>query len=105
MIYFWDPETIKIVKKSLQKKRHFSTSLWDRFWNDFGVVLGGFWGLSRALRLFLGVIFSCLYLGWSSKGLLEASGLDLGSILEGLEGILGGFGEGFGRDLLAAAGY
>ena len=61
-----------------------------------GRVLGGVWRLWGSLRAFLGVIFSCLYLGWSSKGLLEASGLDFGSILGDLEGILGGFGEGFG---------
>ena len=64
-------------------------------------VLGGVWQHWRALRPFFGVIFSCLYLGWSSKGLLEASGLDFNWILGGLEGILGGFGEGFGRDLEA----
>ena len=63
-------------------------------------VLGGVWQHWRALRPFFGVIFSCLYLGWSSKGLLEASGLDFDRILGGLEGILGGFGEGFGRDLV-----
>ena len=48
---------------------------------------------------FFGVIFACLYLGWFSNCLLEASGLDFDSILADLEGILGGFGEGFGRDL------
>ena len=52
-----------------------------------------------------------LAFGWSSKGLLEASGLDFGSILGDLEWILGGFGEGFGRDfggfwpILGYAGY
>ena len=63
-----------------------------------GRVLGGVWRLWEPLRAFFGVIFSCFYLGWSSKGLLEASGLDFGSISGGLEWILGGFGEGFGRD-------
>ena len=63
-----------------------------------GRVLGGVWRLWEPLRPFFGVIFSCLYLGWSSIGLLEASGLDFGSILGGLEGIWGGFGKGFGRD-------
>ena len=60
-----------------------------------GRVLGGVWRLWEPLRAFLGVIFSCFYLGWSSKGLLEASGLDFGSILGGLEG----FWEGLGRVL------
>ena len=48
---------------------------------------------------FLELFFSCLYLQWSSKVVLEASGLDFGSILEGLGRILGGFGEGFGGGL------
>ena len=61
----------------------------------FGRVLGGVWRLWGPLRPFFGVIFSCLYLGWSSIGLLEASGLDFGSILGGLERILGRFWEGF----------
>ena len=65
-------------------------------------VWGGFWEGLAALEgswPFFGVIFSCLCLGWSSKGLLEASGLDFGRIPGGLEGILGGFGEGLGRIL------
>ena len=64
-----------------------------RFGRGLGRVLGGVWRLWGALRPFFGVIFSCLYLGWSSIGLLEASGLDFGSILGGLEGILGGLGR------------
>ena len=63
------------------------------FGRGLGRVLGGVWRFWGPLRTFFGVIFSCLYLGWSSKGLLEASGLDFGSILGGLEGILGGLGR------------
>ena len=59
------------------------------------MVLGGVWSLWGSLRPLFGVIFSCLYLGWSSKELLEASGFDFGSIFGGLEGILGGFGQEF----------
>ena len=69
-----------------------------------GRVLGGVWRLWEPLRLFFGVIFSCFYLGWSSKGLLEASGLDFDWILGGLEGfweglerVLGGILEGSGQ--------
>ena len=40
-----------------------------------------------------------LVFGMFKKTLLEASGLDFGSILGGLEGIWGGFGEGFGTVL------
>ena len=58
-----------------------------------GRVWGGVWSLCGALRPFFGVIFSCLYMEWSSIGLLEASGLDFGSILGGLEGILEGWGR------------
>ena len=53
--------------------------------------MGGVWKLWGPLRQFFGVIFACLYLEWSSKGLLEASGLDFGWISMGLGGILGGF--------------
>ena len=59
-----------------------------------GTLLESFWG---PLKPFFGVIFSCLYWGWSSERLLEASGLDFSSILWGLDGIWGGFREGFGE--------
>ena len=64
-----------------------------------GRVLGGVWRLWGPLRPFLGVIFSCLYLAWFKKGLLEASGLDFGSILGGLDRIFEGFWEVFLRIL------
>ena len=68
-------------------------------WEGLGEVLGGIWRLLGPLGSFLELFFSCLYLGWSSKVVLEASGLDFGSIFGCLERILGGFGEGFGRDV------
>ena len=47
---------------------------------------------------FWGLFFGCLYLDWSSKVLLEASGLGLGSILQGggtdFGRVLDGFWEG-----------
>ena len=66
---------------------------WASFGEGLGKVLGGVRRLWSALGSFFGVVFSCLHLGWSSKGVLEASGLDFGSILGGLEGILGGLGR------------
>ena len=66
-------------------------------WASFGRVWGGIWSLLGPLGPYLGLFFSCLYLEWSSKVLLEASGFDFGWILGGLGRILGGFGEGFGR--------
>ena len=72
-------------------------SILGRFGEGFGSVLGGGWTFLAPLGPLLSVIFWCLYLEWSSKVLLEASGLDIGWILGGLGRILGGFGEGFGR--------
>ena len=57
---------------------------------------GGFGMDLEPLGLFWGVFFSCLHLEWSSKVLLEASGLDFGSILMGLGRILGGLWNYFG---------
>ena len=53
-------------------------------------ALGAFWVVLEAL-------FSFLYLEWFSKVLLEASGLDFGSILMGFGRILGRFGQDFGK--------
>ena len=46
---------------------------------------------------FEGSFFSCWYLEWCSKVVLEASRLDFDYILEGLGSILGGFLEGVWR--------
>ena len=51
--------------------------------------LGASWGV-------LELLFSMLAFGVVFKVLLEASGLDAGSILRGLGRILGGFWEGLG---------
>ena len=67
------------------------------FGKGLGRVSAGVWRPVGSLKTFLGVIFSCLYWGWSSEGLLEASGLDFGSIFWGLDGIWGGFREGLGE--------
>ena len=67
-------------------------------WEGLGEVLGGIWRLLGPLGSFLEAFFSCWYLEWFSKVVLEASGLDFGSILQGLGWILGRFGEGFGQD-------
>ena len=74
------------------------------FWEGLGLYLGGvgslvgrIWRLMGLVGLFWEVFFSCLYLEWSSKVLLEASGLDFASILRGLGRILGVFWLGFGR--------
>ena len=63
--------------------------VWGKFWEGFG----GSWGF---LGCFGSSFFSCLYLEWSSKMLLEPSGLDFGSILMDFGKILGGFWEGLG---------
>ena len=68
-------------------------------WEGLGKVLGGFWNLLGPLGLFWAPFFSCLYLEWSLKVLLEASGLDFRSILKGLGRILGGVWEVFGKVL------
>ena len=67
------------------------------FGRGLGRVLGEVWRLWRPRGSFFGIIFSCLYLGWFWQVVLEASGLDFGSILGCFGGILGGFGECFWR--------
>ena len=69
------------------------------FGRGLGRVLGEVWRLWRPRGSFFDIIFSCLYLGWSSKVVLEASGLDFGSILGCFGRILGGFGEGLGGNV------
>ena len=66
-------------------------------WEGFGKVLGGFWSLLGPLGLFWALFFSCLYLEWSSKVLLEPSGLDFGSILMDFGRIWAGFWKDFGK--------
>ena len=68
-------------------------------WEGFGEVLERFWSFLGPLGLFWALFFSCLYLKWSLKVLLEASGLDFRSILKGLGRILGGVWEVFGKVL------
>ena len=65
--------------------------VWEGFWHGLGRVWEGIWRFLGALKPIFGVVFLRLYLGWFSKGLLEASGLDFGSILGGFEWIMGGF--------------
>ena len=67
------------------------------FGEDFGRVWGGVWSLLAPLGPLFGVIFWGLYPECSPEGLLNASGLHFGSILEGLGGVRGRFWEGFGR--------
>ena len=61
------------------------------------MVLGRVWRLLGLFGLFWRFFFSCLYLEWSSKVLLEPSGLDFGSILMDLGKILGRFWKDFGK--------
>ena len=68
-------------------------------WEAFGKVLGGFWSLLGPLGLFWALFFSCLYLEWSLKVLLEASGLDFSWISKGLGRKLEGVWEVFGKVL------
>ena len=74
------------------------------FGRGLGRVLGEVWRLWRPRGSFFGIVFSCLYLGWFWQVVLEASGLDFGSILGCFGRILGGFWEGlesvFGGELI-----
>ena len=96
---FWEvlglPEGSKKGEKAPPEASCKSNSTFSRSWEAFGRVWGGFWeafgwvweafgGLLGPLGAIFGVIFGCLYAGGSSKGLLEASGVDFGSILGGL---------------------
>ena len=59
-------------------------------WDGFGTLWAVFWALLGALGLIFGRSKSFLFRALAQDGLQEASGINLGSILEG-------FGEGFGR--------
>ena len=69
------------------------------FGRGLGRVLGEVWRLWRPRGSFFDIVFSCLYLGWFSQVVLEASGLDFGSILKCFGRISGGFGEGVGGNV------
>ena len=71
------------------------------FGRGLGRVLGEVWRLWRPSWAVLEPLFSMLAFGVVFKVLLEASGLDAGSILRGLGRILGGFLGGLGRDFRA----
>ena len=87
----------KFLKKSGSKTMFFSISFFYGFWVGLGRILGGFWeGFGGSWRLlahfwasFFGIRFWCFYLQCSPKGLLEAPGIDFGSILKGLARVLG----------------
>ena len=59
-------------------------------WDGFGTLWAVFWALLGALGVIFGHSKSFLFRALAQDGLQEASGINLGSILEG-------FGEGFGR--------
>ena len=94
-----DQQTIKKTMRFCDRKGLAKKSFKNLIWERLGLHLGGFGGgFGRDLRLlgllglFFWPIFSCLYLEWSPKVLLEASWLDLGPIF-------GGVGKDFGRVL------
>ena len=68
----------------------------DSIWEGLKEALGGIWSLLGSLGPFLALTFSCLFLEWSSKVLLEASGLDSGAIVKVFGRLLGMFWEEIG---------
>ena len=87
-----------IYNRKKTSKKNLKNLIWERLGLDLERFWEGFWRLLGPLGLFLGIFFSWLYLEWSSKALLEASGLDFDSIFRGLGGILWGFWVGFEKD-------
>ena len=69
--------------------------VWDQFWDHFSCTLAP----QRRLGSLFKIIFAHLYSVRSPKGLLEASGLDFGSIWGGFLEVLEGSGMGFGSIL------
>ena len=96
---FFKPKSRKIVKKHSSKNVFFWActfqSILGGFGKGLGRVLGRVWRVLASLGPLFGVFFWCLYSECSPKGVLEAPGLDFGSILNGLGGVWGGFWEGF----------
>ena len=73
------------------------SSILAGFGEGFGRVLEGVWRVLASLGSLFGVFFWWLYWECSPKGVLEAPGLDFGSIFMGLGGVWGRFWEGFGK--------
>ena len=82
---------MRIYYREKAGKKIWFGSVLGSIWVGLGEVLRGIWSLLGPLGLFWGLFFSCLYLEWSSKALLEASGSHFDSILRGLGGVWGGF--------------
>ena len=87
----YSKNTMRIYYREKAGKKIWFGSVLGSIWVGLGEVLRGIWSLLGPLGLFWGLFFSCLYLEWSSKALLEASGSHFGSILRGLGGVWGGF--------------
>ena len=72
----------------LKKNIVFFVCVCQLIFKDFGMgverVLGGFWRLSGVSWAICSLIFRYLYFEFSSKGALEASGIDFGVLLRSI---------------------